>query len=86
MIQIPRNATLAEALFRDIDKDEYLQEIYGDLLYNSSAPSVDREKYISRMLCVFRPVVKIGSYADRRQRQAVGTGNRNIVAPSISKR
>ena len=36
MIQIPRNATLAEALYRDIDKDEYLQEIYGDLLYNYS--------------------------------------------------
>ena len=36
MIHIPRNATLAEALYRDIDKDEYLQEIYGDLLYNYS--------------------------------------------------
>lgn len=36
MIQIPRNATLAEALYRDIDRDEYLQEIYGDLLYNYS--------------------------------------------------
>lgn len=36
MIQIPRNATLAEALYRDIDKDKYLQEIYGDLLYNYS--------------------------------------------------
>ncbi len=36
MIQIPRNATLAEMLYRDIDKDEYLQEIYGDLLYNYS--------------------------------------------------
>lgn len=36
MIQIPRNATLAEALYRDIDKDEYLQEIYRDLLYNYS--------------------------------------------------
>ena len=36
MIQIPRNATLAEALYRDIDNDPYLQEIYGDLLYNYS--------------------------------------------------
>ena len=36
MIQAPRNATLAEALYRDIDKNEYLQEIYGDLLYNYS--------------------------------------------------
>ncbi|WP_302608212.1 DEAD/DEAH box helicase [uncultured Bacteroides sp.] len=36
MIQAPRNATLAEALYRNIDKNEYLQEIYGDLLYNYS--------------------------------------------------
>ena len=36
MIHIPRNATLAEAIYRDIDKDEYLQEIYGNLLYNYS--------------------------------------------------
>lgn len=41
MIQIPRNATLAEALYRDIDKDEYLQEIYGDLLYNYSIKLFD---------------------------------------------
>ena len=33
---IPRNETLAEALYRDIDKDEYLREIYNDLLYNYS--------------------------------------------------
>lgn len=36
MIQIPRNATLAEALYRDIDKDAYLREIYENLLYNYS--------------------------------------------------
>lgn len=36
MIQAPRNATLAEALYRNIEKNEYLQEIYGDLLYNYS--------------------------------------------------
>ena len=36
MNQVPRNETLAEALYRDIDKDEYLNEIYGDLLYNYS--------------------------------------------------
>lgn len=36
MIQAPRNATLAEALYRNIDKNEYLQEIYGDLLFNYS--------------------------------------------------
>lgn len=33
---VPRNATLAEALYRDIDKNDYLHEIYGDLLYNYS--------------------------------------------------
>lgn len=33
---VPRNATLAEALYREIDKNDYLQEIYGDLLYNYS--------------------------------------------------
>lgn len=33
---VPRNATLAEALYRDIEKNDYLQEIYGDLLYNYS--------------------------------------------------
>lgn len=32
----PRNATLAEELYRDIDKNKYLQEIYNDLLYNYS--------------------------------------------------
>lgn len=31
-----KDATLAEALYRDIDKDYYLQEIYGDLLFNYS--------------------------------------------------
>ena len=36
MNQVPRNETLAEALYRDIDKDEYLNEIYRDLLYNYS--------------------------------------------------
>lgn len=33
---MPRNVTLAEALYREIDKNDYLQEIYGDLLYNYS--------------------------------------------------
>lgn len=36
MIRAPRNATLAEALYRDIDKNEYLNEIYENLLYNYS--------------------------------------------------
>lgn len=44
MIQIPRNETLAEALYRDIEKDEYLQEIYGDLLYNYSIKLFDSER------------------------------------------
>lgn len=35
-MQIPRDATLAEALYRDIDKNDYLQEIYSNLLYNYS--------------------------------------------------
>lgn len=33
---IPRNATLAESIYRDIDKNEYLNQIYSDLLYNYS--------------------------------------------------
>ena len=36
MIPAPRNATLCEALYTDIDKDDYLQEIYESLLYNYS--------------------------------------------------
>lgn len=36
MNSAPRNATLAEALYRNIDKNDYLQEIYGDLLFNYS--------------------------------------------------
>lgn len=35
-MQIPRNETLAEALYRDIDTNAYLNEIYNDLLYNYS--------------------------------------------------
>lgn len=33
-MQIPRNQTLAEALYKDIDSNEYLNEIYESLLYN----------------------------------------------------
>lgn len=32
----PRNASLAEALYYGIENDEYLQEIYDNLLYNYS--------------------------------------------------
>lgn len=32
----PRNASLAEALYYDIEKNDYLQEIYDNLLYNYS--------------------------------------------------
>jgi len=35
-MQIPRNQTLAEALYSDIDSNEYLNEIYESLLYNYS--------------------------------------------------
>jgi len=35
-MQIPRNQTLAEALYKDIDSNEYLNEIYESLLYNYS--------------------------------------------------
>ena len=35
-MQTPRNQTLAEALYRDIDKNDYLKEIYESLLYNYS--------------------------------------------------
>ena len=33
---IPRNATLAETIYRDIEKNEYLNQLYADLLYNYS--------------------------------------------------
>lgn len=35
-MQIPRNETLAEVLYRDIDKNDYLNEIYNNLLFNYS--------------------------------------------------
>ena len=35
-MQIPRNQTFAEALYSDIDNNEYLNEIYESLLYNYS--------------------------------------------------
>lgn len=36
-MHIPRYPTLAEALYRDIDKDDYLLEIYNNLLHNYAA-------------------------------------------------
>jgi len=33
---VPRNATLAETIYRDIEKNEYLNRLYADLLYNYS--------------------------------------------------
>lgn len=33
---VPRNATLAECIYRDIEKNDYLNRIYADLLYNYS--------------------------------------------------
>ena len=40
----PKTATLAESIYRDIDKNEYLNEIYESLLYNYSIElfSLDR--------------------------------------------
>jgi len=35
-MQLPRNGTLAEELYRNIDCNEYLQEIYASLLHNYS--------------------------------------------------
>lgn len=39
----PRNASLAEALYYDIEKDEYLHEIYDNLLYNYSVRLLDAD-------------------------------------------
>jgi len=36
MKYVPKTASLAEAIYRDIDKNEYLNEIYEELLYNYS--------------------------------------------------
>lgn len=33
---VPRNATLAETIYRDIEKNAYLNQLYEDLLYNYS--------------------------------------------------
>ena len=33
---VPRNATLAETIYRGIERNEYLNRIYADLLYNYS--------------------------------------------------
>ena len=32
----PKQVSLAEAIYRDIDQNEYLNELYEDLLYNYS--------------------------------------------------
>ena len=40
-MQIPRDETLAEAIYRDIEKDEYLNEIYNALLHNYSLKLFD---------------------------------------------
>ena len=43
-MHIPRNQTLAEALYIDIDKNEYLNEIYDSLLYNYSIKIFNSQK------------------------------------------
>lgn len=47
MNSAPRNATLAEALYRNIDKNDYLKEIYGDLLFNYSINLNSRVYFIT---------------------------------------
>lgn len=43
-MHIPRNQTLAEALYENIDKNEYLNEIYDSLLYNYSIKIFNSQK------------------------------------------
>lgn len=43
-MHIPRNQTLAEALYVEIDKNEYLNEIYDSLLYNYSIKIFNSQK------------------------------------------
>ena len=43
-MHIPRNQSLAEALYVDIDKNEYLNEIYDSLLYNYSIKIFNSQK------------------------------------------
>lgn len=75
----PRNATLAEALYYNIENNDYLQEIYDNLLYNYSVRllSADlplREVKVSDAArfadilskCAYSPVTKNASSGDRK--------------------
>lgn len=42
-MQIPRSETLSEVLYRDIEKNDYLNEIYDDLLFNYSVKMFNSE-------------------------------------------
>ncbi len=42
-MQIPRNETLTEILYRDIEKNEYLSEIHSNLLFNYSTKLFNSE-------------------------------------------
>ena len=87
MNQVPRNETLAEALYRDIDKDEYLNEIYCDLLYNYSLKlfNLDRMPREIPMRDALRfSAVKVYIYSYGRPRQAVGAGNSYTYEIAIS--
>jgi hypothetical protein len=44
MKYIPQTASLAESIFRDIDKNEYLNELYASLLYNYSIELFDLDR------------------------------------------
>ena len=48
-MQIPRDETLAEVLYRDIDKNEYLNEIYSNLLFNYSAKMFYSEEQLKEI-------------------------------------
>lgn len=48
-MQIPRDETLAEVLYRDIDKNEYLNEIYSNLLFNYSAKMFHSEEQLKEI-------------------------------------
>lgn len=48
-MQIPRDETLAEVLYRNIDKNEYLNEIYNNLLFNYSVKIFRSEKRLKEI-------------------------------------
>ena len=55
-MQIPRDETLAEVLYRDIDKNEYLNEIYSNLLFNYSAKMFYSEEQLKEINYACTPI------------------------------